>query len=73
MLDTLSIYGLDRQEALKFCYPDGRTLTVDSPKRITTTRSGYHCIDCGVDQVGIIVAPGWSHIEVYPKPGCSPL
>jgi hypothetical protein len=22
---------------------------------------------------GIIVAPGWSHIEVYPRPGCSPL
>ena len=66
MLDTLSIYGLDRQEALKFCYPDGRTLTVDSPQRITVTPSGY-------DQVGIIVAPGWSHIEVYPRPGCSPL
>ena len=26
--------------------------------------------DCSVDQVGIIVAPSWSHIEVYPRSGC---
>ena len=61
------------QEALKSCYPDGCRLVVDNPQRITVTPAGYHCIDCGVDEVGIIVAPGWSHIEVYPRFGCSPL
>jgi hypothetical protein len=37
---------LDRDEAIKYHYPDGRRIEVIDPKRITASRSGHHSIDC---------------------------
>jgi hypothetical protein len=66
-----NVVDLRHEEARVYEYPDGRKVTVEAPASMTKTRSGEHQI-VDVAGVGIVVAPGWLRIEVYPNFGRTP-
>ena len=58
-------------EALAYHYPDGSRAEIEAPASLAVTAAGEHCI-VDIAEVGLIVKAGWTHIDVYPRPGCSP-
>ena len=62
---------LRHEEARKYHYRDGHVVEIEMPARLIITETGEHRI-VDVANVGIVVAPGWDRIDVYPRFGRAP-
>ena len=60
---------LRHEEARVYVYPNGDRVEVEMPATVIETKTGHHNI-VDVAGIGVVVAPGWRRIDVYPRFGC---